>query len=689
MLNDFRTERIVWDKADASVHKRITANSGDTNGRKMEVQVLNCGVAEDLTGATLNLSWRTKDGVNHGLDAFDVIDATNGLFEIYYTTGMLTNESTLRTSLVLVDSVGRIESNPFVITVLASNVDDGAVQSENSFTALTDALVRVEGLEDGYAPQLQEVTAQLDQTTKSFNSVEFANSNEILKVKNYLGNYQNTHPKALYFENGWNGYKYWMSYTPYPNGDTSAENPCIAVSNDMLTWTVPAGLTNPLNPGDATNYNSDTHLVYRHDTNTMEIWWRQRRASDGYWLIYRRTTTDGVNWTEKELVLENSVTDDTMSPSIIFEDGKYKIWYVSHSSLGGGTGRKLGYMESNGDTTTSWSGRSIIPVEWESTNASIWHVDVIKSELGYELLFSARYPAGGSNTALFHAVQKADGTTTTPKLVISRNTNAKAIDSYGIYRSSFIKVNGVYHVFYAPVKQDANGNSTEFYLALSSGMDIAGLNGYETLDGSKKVLTLTDAGEVEISKEDAEYYDAIRIMGNAETTINIIRGGFLGKKLTIFLGGVSNALKCKINHRDPFLLMPLDKPYILSRESGTTSVDLVCYNLPERWRTVGTDIPPIVKNIYVTEENEVLTDFDITNYDTIEINGTGVVINSLVGGYIGKVIHIYAQNVAQSATLTYSGRLKLSGASDVTIGRDRMGVTAICRHNSNNEWIVF
>lgn len=161
MLNDFRTERIVWDKADASIYKRVTANSGDTNGRKMEVQVLNGGVAEDLTGATLSLSWRTKDGVSHGLDAFDVTDATNGLFEIYYTTGMLTNEGTLRTSLVLVDSVGRIESSGFSITVEPSNVDDGAVQSENSFTTLTDALVRVEGLEDSYAPRLDELDAQL------------------------------------------------------------------------------------------------------------------------------------------------------------------------------------------------------------------------------------------------------------------------------------------------------------------------------------------------------------------------------------------------------------------------------------------------------------------------------------------------------------------------------------------------
>lgn len=51
-----------------------------------------------------------------------------------------------------------------------------------------------------------------------------------LEIMNYLGNTQNTHPKVLYFKDGWNGYKYWMAYTAYPFADDTAENPCLAVS---------------------------------------------------------------------------------------------------------------------------------------------------------------------------------------------------------------------------------------------------------------------------------------------------------------------------------------------------------------------------------------------------------------------------------------------------------------------------
>src|SRR5690606_27001274 len=105
----------------------------------------------------------------------------------------------------------------------------------------------------------------------------YANSDEELQIVNYLGNTRNIHPKVLYFSSGWNGYKYWMAYTPYVTN--KEENPSIAVSNNMIDWTVPTGLTNPLDPTPENGFNADTHLVFRPDTNTLEMWWR--RFNDG------------------------------------------------------------------------------------------------------------------------------------------------------------------------------------------------------------------------------------------------------------------------------------------------------------------------------------------------------------------------------------------------------------------------
>ena len=168
MLNEFRSQKIIWDKANNNVYEKIEAHAGDTNGRKLVVQVINAGVVEDITGFNLSLAWSSRSG-NHGLDAFTDVDLEKGLFELYYTTEMLTNAGSLDASLVLVDKNGRIESKSFKIVVNKSNVDDDAVQSENSFTALTEALVKVsqyqaeiDELESNYAPQLQAVLEQFN-----------------------------------------------------------------------------------------------------------------------------------------------------------------------------------------------------------------------------------------------------------------------------------------------------------------------------------------------------------------------------------------------------------------------------------------------------------------------------------------------------------------------------------------------
>lgn len=143
VLNDFRSQVIEWDKATGKIYESITASEGDSNGRKLIVHVLNEREEEDLTGSVLSLAWHFKE--NQGLDAFVPIDATKGIFEIYYTTGMLSNTGTLTASLVLVTPDGRIESESFKIFVQESVVDDTAVQSQNSFTALTQALVELSG----------------------------------------------------------------------------------------------------------------------------------------------------------------------------------------------------------------------------------------------------------------------------------------------------------------------------------------------------------------------------------------------------------------------------------------------------------------------------------------------------------------------------------------------------------------
>jgi len=167
LLDNFSTQQITWNTANNRVYSPIKANSGDTNGRTLEVQILNGGTVEDLTGKSVNLAWRTKDGAFNGLDVFEAVDATKGIFKIKYTTGMLSNVGMLSASIVIIGTNERIESSSFVIIVERSNVNDASVQSENSFTSLTTALAEVQDIDNKF----NNVNAQLARTEKQKQNV--------------------------------------------------------------------------------------------------------------------------------------------------------------------------------------------------------------------------------------------------------------------------------------------------------------------------------------------------------------------------------------------------------------------------------------------------------------------------------------------------------------------------------------
>ena len=105
-----------------------------------------------------------------------------------------------------------------------------------------------------------------------------------LSIKTFEGSNSPYHPSVLYFEEGWNGYKYWMSETPYspkskPYRDRN-ECPSIHVSNDGIVWT-----EINLNPIDnlagkqveELEYFSDPHLVFANDR--LECWYHLRNIT--------------------------------------------------------------------------------------------------------------------------------------------------------------------------------------------------------------------------------------------------------------------------------------------------------------------------------------------------------------------------------------------------------------------------
>lgn len=144
------------------------------------------------------------------------------------------------------------------------------------------------------------------------------------------------HPSVLYFEDGWNGYKYWMAMTPYDHCDASHENPCIRVSNDNVNWTTIG--PDPLFSYEEVIVAYDGHLSDVELFFDGRLWLFCRAAWNDHWgadgrsfCIVGISTTDGTNWTDPEIVL---VPDNSaLSPAVLVDSG-YTMFAVNAPGIG-------------------------------------------------------------------------------------------------------------------------------------------------------------------------------------------------------------------------------------------------------------------------------------------------------------------------------------------------------------------
>lgn len=193
---------------------------------------------------------------------------------------------------------------------------------------------------------------------------------------------ETTHPSLVDFGPGveWNGYRYWMAHTPYPNGSDTHSDPNIVASNDGFLWTVPEGLTNPIDdaPG-VTAYNSGVDLVYAG--STLYLFWRRYTAADTHpEVIYMSTSSDGVTWSAKQIIWQTDSSQRLVSPSFIYEDGAWTMYAVDTA----GSPNRLVRARSGGPipTATTWSTPVEIPLTLPAGREP-WRIEMRKIGVKY------------------------------------------------------------------------------------------------------------------------------------------------------------------------------------------------------------------------------------------------------------------------------------------------------------------
>lgn len=147
---------------------------------------------------------------------------------------------------------------------------------------------------------------------------------EHLFIPTYEGSNEPIHLDVIDFgTTPWNGWRFWMAFTPYPNFVDDYENPSIVVSQDGITWQVPDGLTNPVYFHTGSWYNSDTDLAYDPATDELVLVFRDYKTH----MVAR--SSDGVTWPAAPTPNGIAGSND-LSPSLLrLADGTWRLWVMN------------------------------------------------------------------------------------------------------------------------------------------------------------------------------------------------------------------------------------------------------------------------------------------------------------------------------------------------------------------------
>ncbi|SHL52402.1 hypothetical protein SAMN05444267_101940 [Chryseobacterium polytrichastri] len=291
------------------------------------------------------------------------------------------------------------------------------------------------------------------------------------------------HPDVQYFPNGFNGYKYWMVFTPYfgavGNDQNSKryENPTIVVSNDGINWNGPNGPANPLQRAPSVNESFSENkqdprqgfwsdVDWTFENGKFSLYYRgslikasalrargaksqnnlRKLLKNSQRTIVRQTSTDGIYWTPLEAVYTSNTpyapkNNHIISPSIVYNGKGYVSYEVENNISPNFPGNDPSYIitrtSNNGlDFSTFKQSKVVnfINKPWTQVNSEYapWHIQATYVDGYYFLCIAAGEVKKYTAESLYLAFSK-DGLNfkVLPKPLVEHNT----------YRSSIFPMN--------------------------------------------------------------------------------------------------------------------------------------------------------------------------------------------------------------------------------------------------------
>ena len=233
-----------------------------------------------------------------------------------------------------------------------------------------------------------------------------------MSIPTHDGSGQAVHPSVHHFPAGVFGYEWWMAVTGYAGRSTVHEDPLLLASHTGLpgSWVAPDGVPFPIddagNAGQTIGYNSDPDLVWDAVEGRMYVFWRRFKSSGDpvYTTLYVRSSTDGVTWTDAEVVMYVDHWQPATAPYFHVDNlGQWTMHSVTTTNPGV---LQIQYAD---DVLGPWSDPTDTDLVMPG-GLRLWHCEVRKVGSWWLALAQDRTTAGNGGGELRVAVSR-DGVT--------------------------------------------------------------------------------------------------------------------------------------------------------------------------------------------------------------------------------------------------------------------------------------
>ncbi len=184
----------------------------------------------------------------------------------------------------------------------------------------------------------------------------------------YDGSGQTVHPSVIDFGVGstWNGYRYWMAITPYPNSDANYERLSILASADGDAWEVPAVVTNPV----INEKHTDPDLYY--EAGIMYLIYRDGTGGATNGNIFVCESTDGFATHTTPVNVLASDVNSALSPSVIKVGSTYELYSINITPA-----THIVERRTASSIYGPWSAPATVINSTPNVSHQAWHMDVV------------------------------------------------------------------------------------------------------------------------------------------------------------------------------------------------------------------------------------------------------------------------------------------------------------------------